>query len=391
MATTPSQFSELGLAIVVSDPLIKSSRSALSENLTAKITSYSQELRRVGGYFTAKISLNEPEERINYWIQNGLGRHVEVYNPSGVMIWEGFVNDIDVAMGEDRFGIGPLTDVANRVSVTYSVIDTSTDPPTLGVRATTATADNSVSTGLYGIWHKIEAINGALAADATQLRDMFLNDPTRAFPATSGDVSYSGGSAYSITLSLCGYWFWLKSYYYTNAATGTINLSTKITDTLGADPNGIFSTDYTKITTNTTQVADSASGGQTAETILKDLNSRGDAANNPYSMGFYAGRRFWYVAIPTDIEYQKRRGKPVTDRLGGVVRPWDVNPAEWIFRPDFLVGRHPPITEDTLGTDPRAGLIETVKYSTPYGLSVNGRKLSNLDQALAKRGMGGMD
>lgn len=381
-----SHYEQAGLAFLVSDPLVRGG------NAIGRLQpdSYSHELRRIGGMYSAGMQLTLPEEDTNEWVQNGIGRHIEIYNPVGEIRWEGFVNRINVKMGEDTFSIGPLVDIANRVSVTYSSIDTSIDPPTLGTRETTDTADNDASTALYGIWHKVRSINGATSADAEQLRDMFLNDPTRAFPAASGDLSLGGGGAFSITLDLLGYWHWFKAYYYSNPGTGDINLSQKIQDVVTADPNGIFSTDFSKITSNTTQVGDSASGGQTAMTILENLNSRGDASDNPYSIGIYANRRLVYESVPIDIEYQKRRGEPVTDTLGGNIRPWDVNPAEWIFRPDFLVGRHPPITADTLGTDPRAGLIEVVKYSSAYGLSVNGVKLSQLDQVLAKRGIGGL-
>lgn len=385
-----SHFQTLGLSLIVSDPLLKTDRSTLSQNLTSKITSYSQELRLIGGFYSASIKMNLREEEINDWIQNGIGRHIEVNNPAGVIIWEGFVNSLDVKTGEDTFPVGPLTDIGNRVSVTYSTIDTSTNPPTLGSRVTTAVANNTASQAKYGIWHKILSINGAVAADATQLRDMVVNDPIRAYPATSDDLSFSGSGTFTVTINMLGYWHWLLAYYYENSATGDIDLSQKITDTITASPNAVFSSDYTKITANTTQVGDYASGEQTGMTILKDLVNRGDSSYNPYSIGVYAGRRFVYAAIPTELKYQRRRGKSVTDILDGEIKAWDIQPAQWLFRPDFLVGRNPPITAATLGQDPRANLIETVKFSTPYKLSINGRKLSQIDQVLAQRGIGGM-
>jgi hypothetical protein len=92
------------------------------------------------------------------------------------------------------------------------------------------------------------------------------------------------------------------------------------------------------------------------------------------------------------IEYQQRitGNRGITNIVDSIIKPWDVLPAEYLFYPDFLVGRHPPITTETLGTDPRAGFIETVSFRAPYDLSVNGIKLSNVDQVLAKRGIGGM-
>lgn len=344
----------------------------------------------MGGYWSSSIKMSGSEIDLDEWVEDGIGRHIEVYNPGGVLIWEGFVNKVSISSGEDTFSIGPLVEIANKVTVTYSTINNDVDPPLIGARETTASASNSDSQDLYGIWEKIIGLNGATQADAEQLRDMLVNDPTRALPATSGDVSLSGGGALSLSLDLLGYWHWLNAYFYLNAATGDVNLSQKIQDILAADPNGIFSTDYTQIASNTSQVSDSGTGERPTDAIMIDLNSRGDSLDNPYSMGFYEGRQLVYQPIPNEIAYHKRRGKPMTTPIGGKVDPWDVQPAEWFFRPDFLIGRHPPITKATLGTDPRSGLIETVKYSTPWGLSVNGVKLSEVDQVLAKRGMGGM-
>lgn len=389
--TTPSSFEELGLSITFSDPLIKTDRASLALDFNSSdISSYSHESRRVGGYIAAQVAFSSREEQMNDWIQNGIGRHIEVYNPNLVKVWEGFVEQVDIDSGEDKFTIGPLSAIGTRRSVTYSTIDYSVDPPILGARVTTATTDNDIAIAKYGIWHKIASINGATDTDAEQLRDQFVNDPTRAFPATTGGTSFASGRGFNVSLTLAGYWKWFSAYYYANSGSGSVALSTKIQDVITADVNGIFSTDFSKIASNSTDVKDSASGEQTAETILVDLNSRGDSSDNPYAIGCYNDRRIVYEQIPMDIVYQKRRGQQVEDNLGGLIRPWDVKPNEWLFRPDFLVGRHPPITSATLGTDPRAGLIETVKYSTPYGLSVNGIKLSNLDQVLAKRGIGGV-
>ncbi|MHA2068515.1 MAG: hypothetical protein ACXABY_29485, partial [Candidatus Thorarchaeota archaeon] len=391
----PSHEQQKTLSILVFDPLVKDS-SDKGINIAGIVDSYSHESRRVGGYYSGNIGLSGKEIDLDEWVSEGIGKHIETYNPGGVVVWEGFVNKVTITSGGDTFSIGPLTAIANRIAVTYSPEDTSVDPPLLGARTTTAVANNTESQGLYGIWHKIFGINGATATGATQLRDTLINHPTRIFPPTSGDISLSGGS-FNVSLELLGYWHFLKAYLYENAAISDIDLSQKAQDILAADPNSIFSTNYTKIKTNVTQVSDAASGERFSDAILTDLNSRGDSADDAYSIGFYEGRVLTYASIPTEIKYYKRRGATVTSESQAKIDPWDINPAEWFFRPDFLVGRHPPLSTSTLGTDPRSGLIETVKYSTPYGLGVqgnfelgiNGVKVSEVDQALARRGLGG--
>jgi len=160
---------------------------------------------------------------------------------------------------------------------------------------------------------------------------------------------------------------------------------------LAASPNAIFSTDYSQIATNATLVKNYEAGDKTAETILKEINALGDGSNNPYTIGFYDDNQLVYQPIPQEIFYQRRAtgNRGIVNQVNREIMPWDVKPGRWIFRPDFMVGRFPPITGTALGTDPRAAFIESVQFQAPYGLSINGRKLSQLDQVLARRGLGG--
>ena len=173
--------------------------------------------------------------------------------------------------------------------------------------------------------------------------------------------------------------------------TGYSSITTKLAAVLAAAPNAVFSTDTSQIAINATLVKTNEDGTKTAETILKEMNALGDAAGNPYTIGFYGDRRLIYQPMPTAVGYQRRAtgNRGITNQVNREIMPWDVQPSQWIFRPDFLVGRFPPITAASLGTDPRAAFIEVVQFQAPYGLSINGRKLSQLDQVLARRGLGG--
>jgi hypothetical protein len=63
------------------------------------------------------------------WASYGIGRHIVVYNPSLVQIWEGFINQVDITEGGEQFSIGPLIDIGNRVKVPYSPVDAGVAPP----------------------------------------------------------------------------------------------------------------------------------------------------------------------------------------------------------------------------------------------------------------------
>lgn len=383
------------LSILASEPLhslaVDSTRT-FSERLTSQISSYSHELRAIGGYWSADITINDSQNKIEDWIEYGLARHIEVYNPALEIVWEGFVNQVIATLGNLQFTIGPLLDIGNRIRVVYSTIDTTVDPPLLGVRESTTDADNTESQELYSIIEKVWGINGATLTQANNLRDAFINDPLRAFPPTSRNSTLSGGGEPSVRLACLGYWHRLKTFYYTEVGTGTDDLNRKIQFVLGVDPNSIISTDFTQIVDNTFQVKNGYSGNETAETVIKRLNSFGDASGNSYTIGIYAGRQCFYQQTPTEIEYNQRIGANIgiADRLDKPLRPWDIQPGKWIFYPDFLVGRTTPTTANTLATDPRAGFNEVVSFDAPNELSVNGIKLSQLDQLLAQRGIGGI-
>lgn len=380
------------LSIIVEDPLIKTDRTSLGR-LTSQLNSYRHEVRTIGGYWAANMTINDNQLGIEEWIAEGIGRHIKVYNPDLVQIWEGFVDKISATLGPLRVSVGPLLGIGNRVNVRYSTITVTDEGENiLGSQVPTASSDNSESITLHGIIEKTYSINGATDADALQLRDMLVNDPTRAFPATDLRTNLSGSGQPSVTLSCLGYWHWLKAYFYGGVGAGTQDLDDKIQDIITLDPNSIFSTDFSKIDSNTTQVSTFADFKEKAETIIKRLNSQGDASNNSYMIGCFNDRQFVYTATPNEVEIQQRitGNRGFVNQLDSRIEAWDVDRGQWLFIPDFLVGRFPPITAESLGTDPRASFLEVVKFSAPNSVDTSGTKLSEIDQVLAKRGLGGI-
>lgn len=387
----PSNFQSLGLSLIVSDPLWLATRT-FSDRLTTQASQFGFENRSIGGYFSANITINDSQEKIEDWIEYGIGRDIEVFNPYLETIWNGFVNRITATLGNMQFTVGPWLSIGNQIYVTYSTVDSSTSPPAIGVRATTAAANNTDSQALYGIIQKIYSESGMTATQATQKRDAYINDPTRAFPYTSRDSNLSGSGQPSVSLECLGYWNLFEAYYYSNAGTGNQNLSAKIQAIINADPNSVLSTDFSQITSNTTQVNQEENGSKKAMTFIKKLVGQADASGNLYKIGVYADRQTFYEQIPMAVAYQQRTSSNsgIVDEIDSEVKPWDVKPGNWLFYPNFLVGREPPLTNTTLlGTDMRSGLIETMRFDAPYALSVNGIKLSNLDQSLAAQGLAG--
>jgi hypothetical protein len=387
--TTPSYHQSLALSVVVEDPLFFSTRS-YSARITNNIDFYSQEIRNVGGFWSASLKINDSTRRIEDWLENGLGRHLIVYNPYLEIIWEGFVNQANVTLGGQQHSVGPLLEMANRIRMTYSTEDATVEPPMVGGEYPLVTGNNTDSQARYGIIERGFSMPATDETGATQVQTMLLNDPTQVYPPVSDRFSYSGGGP-SADIECLGYWHWLDTYYYTNTGvTSYENLSTKIVNVLADNPNsGMFSTDYSRIATNTYQVKKYESGERKALDVLMELRKLGDTSNNSYLMGMYAGRRLVYQVYPTEVAYHRRNqsNKQLVNNLDRVVRPWDMLPGRWVMTPDFLVGRYPPVTSADLGRDPRVSFVETVKFTAPYGVSMSGLKYSNVDQVLAKKGL----
>lgn len=377
------------LSLIIEDPLYYTTRN-YTARLTSRVSRYSHEVRAIGGFWSANLAISASQKYIENWIAYGLGRHLVVYNPSLVIIWEGFVNKLTATLGPFQYEVGPLLDIGNRVAVTYSQEDTGTG--IVGGRTVTAVADNTDSQARYGIIQKTYSHSGATLALAEQIRDAYANDPKYAFPPTSRSSNLSGTAEPSITLDCLGYWHWLKAYYPTDATAGYISATDKIKATLAANPNAMFSADYSMIADNATLVKQAEVGERTAEDILKGVNSLGDSSLNTYNIGFYGGRKLVYQPIPTTIEYQQRitSNRGLVNAVNREVKPWDAMPGKYILFPDFLIGQFPPTTAVTLGSDPRVGFVEVARYTAPWGLNLDGKKMSQLDQRLARKGMGSL-
>jgi len=116
-----------------------------------------------------------------------------------------------------------------------------------------------------------------------------------------------GGSGATLRLDCLGYVHWLL-YPYSSATTGLQNLSSKLEAILGQDPNGLISTDYSFVESNTLQVGAYEQSNRKAWGLIKGLVSQGDASDNRYNFGVYNDRVAYYDAIPTTVKYQTTVG-----------------------------------------------------------------------------------
>jgi len=343
--------------------------------------------------FTVSMAIDAGVATLNDWILRGLGRDITITDESGIGVWEGFVNQVSIQLGTLMIAVGPLVDIANRVSVVYSFIDDTTDPPVVGDQTITTLADQDESVFQYGIWEKQYTGDESTTTQAELLRDVILNDA--AWPITTKTIQ-SASAVPVVTLECRGYADWLTAYLYTQtAASGTVTTETRIQEVLAADTNGIFSTDYSKIATNGTLASNFEDTDKNALTVIKDAVALGrNVSTGVYRrwlFGIGAGRRAHYYQVPETIMYENtlRDGDEIKLWTGSTVKPWAVKPGQWLFFSDFLTGTEPPVSLDELQRDPRALFIESCTYSAPYGLTVNGARIGSIKQAMAAYGLGG--
>lgn len=376
------------LNLQVYDPLVKSN-GLVSDQLMYYIDSLVFTLSAFGNYwslgFNAKLTVSETED----WIENGLGRHVELYDEGLNVVFEGFVSEVSANIGSLSYKRGPLiSSVANKIKVVYSTVDTSTDLPSVGMRESTDWAEDADSQNEYGIIERVISVGGASPTNAEQIRDLALE--RYAIPARDEEDNLASPSEPTMSVTCLGYIHWLDAYTVDLATTGEQNASVKLQAVLAADPNGLFSVDYSNIQTNTTQVGAYDRSDRSAIEVVKGIVAAGDAALDSWTFGFKAGRIAHYTPIPTAPQYQRRVSDPsaMVDYYGGTatVPFWLVQPAEWLVYTDVFISRPDP---SSMIEDPRYIFIETLDYAMPRSLTIRGSPTTRLDQLLARLGLGG--
>jgi hypothetical protein len=140
---------------------------------------------------------------------------VEIYDEVGRACWWGYVSTVRLRIGALEVAVS-LDEMANKVAVAYSYIMPGTQ--TVGVRKTTAWAEDTNSESVYGTKEFISSASGLTDAVAEAKRDVLL--ALRKLPQSSaavqgGGVSYSGAEAsMSATLECRGWWETLGWRYY---------------------------------------------------------------------------------------------------------------------------------------------------------------------------------
>lgn len=396
MATIPSHFRTTGLSLHYRPCIATTATDAMdgTGDLSELVESYSHEHSANNGFDNATITLKATWKDLENWWFSGIGRDIEVFNPDLDTVWHGFVNSLSLAVGGLSAERGPLIDIANYAFVVYTIIlDDSVIPIVTGGKTLTIATTDTDSISKYGQWEKVLSGGTCTPTTAEQYRDTFILE-TR-YPISSEELNLQASNEVLLTLNCLGYWAWLKAYTYSDATAGTRTISTKLSDILAADPNGIFSTDYSYLATNGFLASRTEDDNATALSVIASQVAVGDVNDHRFTFGIWEDQIARYrditdVAItPTRYEHYLIDDKVRVAEFGGgaEVDYWDIRADEWVFVADFLEGQAP--NEVDRRDDDRFIFAEKVGFSLPDTVTINGMRITTLPQFLAKRGLGG--
>jgi len=370
-------------------------RSALAN----KVSSYSHEIVADGGYWSCNFNLEATREEAEDWLKL-LAFHVEVYNEATDKIWEGFVDEVSISLGTFSVTRGPVLDIANKTDVSYQTPSYNFNAGIVvgGDQNISGTVEDSTSQGVYGVREKRLSAGTASDTEGDQLNQTYMDDNKDPKVSQQVTVGGSGGGSISVEVNCKGYAHMLDNLPTDTAAAGTMNLTDKIMEVLASHPDSIFSTSTKDVTTNTTQVAQYYEADQVTMGIIKGMVALGDSSNNRYTWGIYNDLTMHYkAASTTKISYEHRitdSGQRIIDSLAGSeVQPWNILPARNMIIADFLVGDS--LTGEStaafsLITDPRVMFIESVRYTAPYAVQLQGGRTDKISQQLERLSLGGL-
>jgi len=350
-------------------------------------SSYSQKVSSFGGADQAEFSLVISEPEIEDWLANGLGRWIKVTDPELRVIWCGFINEISIQISGLEYKIGPVTEIANRVRATYTPQQVNVNPPITEEQQVTDWADDLDSQREFGIIEETISAYNMDSAGAEAVRDLWLTE--NAWPAREGN--YRGDSdGYSMSVSCLGAQHSLNFFtFFETTITSISSPGGMIRRVLSANPN------YNYLSTDTQFVGDVDNYLYVyQETGIKGL----DAIRGYTSVGDDAGNKtlFWvddervchFGYAPTEPEYfttLKDASRRIFVADGTEVPPWNVQPGRWIQYMDLPI----LAIDGSLQSDPRNFFIESISYSMPYGLQINGSSVKTINQRLAQLSMMG--
>jgi len=301
--------------------------ATLLSDLRGRADSYEHTISDRFGFESMNIGMRATTDEINDWLQNGLMRSVKVYSPDADVVWEGFLETISATLGQKRASLS-LKNMANRVRTKYTLEEK-------GTPKTTATVQNTVSQGLYGIKDRVASLSSVLDLAATTANQRTLN--SLALPRSSETTEARTGRAGDTTLTLvfAGWyatfdWVFVPSSF-DGSSGNTVQALIAALLTSAAGINAFVQADASNIAAFGYSLSNNVVSETTFKKQLDKYFGLGDSNSTQMAWGVYEDRilksALWAGSTPSTITYREdARTGVVTDAYGNVVDPWNVRP-----------------------------------------------------------------
>lgn len=316
------------------------------DDITGNHEAYTHTISAVGGFDVASFTLKGNRDYLDDWFDDGLMRRVELQNPEGITVWEGFVNRLNYTVGT-LTKTKTVENMYNRVYVQFSPLDFSVFPP-IASPPQTWTFDDATSQARYGI--KSIIISGGERA-ATTVYDWGRTILKNRKDVQIGEtVNTSGQDSTLIGVECKGYWHTLKWLPYINNATGYIQAHQVIEEVIryfNSQNQGWFPMDFGWLDYNFRTAQRGSDSLQTCYEIINNIILEGGSGGERWVGGFYQGRKFSYKPAEDfqglyadEVDLYRSLSDPAQfiydSATGTEVKPWDMVPDRILRTVDIL-------------------------------------------------------
>ena len=335
------------------------------------------------GFDTASFMIRASKEDLEELFLEGCGRKITRYAPDGnFTVWEGYISEMILTEPGFQMRIS-LKEMANGIIVRYIPLDTTTNPPTASAEDYTTPVDDATSQTKYGVKQYVftPPNNRMTTTDANQFANTLLAHYR--MPIRSG-LSFGNRNEVGLQVMCEGYMHTLDWHTYIQwAVSGTDNASTIISTIEAAVQQGFIAS--TDIDTNTTQVRKYYLRYDTGYDLIRQIASFGDSSYNRWLAYVLEDRVFHYKQASSSIKYLRRttdqRQEFIDIGSGRVIPYWELRPNNWIRTMDVLPFVIPPAS---LKNDFQAAYIESIEWTEPDGLQIEGSTGDNLQVMIAR-------